>query len=54
MEKYQIIVKQKAESDLLKIEKSGDKSMIKKDRIIYQVLEEPDRNVVIISAMGHY
>jgi hypothetical protein len=30
MAKYQIIVKPKAESDFLKIEKSGDKSSIKK------------------------
>jgi toxin YoeB len=26
----------------------------KKDRIIYQVIEEPDKTVVIISALGHY
>jgi toxin YoeB len=91
MGKYQIIIKPKAESDLLKIEKSGDKSIIKKleiiiaelgdhpffgtgkpeplkhnlkgywsrrinkkDRLIYQVIEEPDKMVVIVSALGHY
>jgi toxin YoeB len=91
MEKYQIIVKPKAESDFLKIERSGDKSSIKKletiileleshpytgvgqpeqlkhhltgywsrrinkkDRLIYQVIEEPEQWVVIISALGHY
>ena len=91
MAKYQIIVKPKAESDFLKIEKSGDKSSIKKletiileleshpfhgigqpealkhhlsgywsrrinkkDRLIYQVIEEPDKYVVIISALSHY
>ncbi len=91
MAKYQIIVKPKAESDFLKIEKSGDKSSIKKletiilelethpysgighpealkhhlsgywsrrinkkDRLIYQVIEEPEKWVVIISALGHY
>lgn len=26
----------------------------KKDRLIYQVFEEPDNLVVIISALGHY
>ena len=26
----------------------------KKDRLIYQVIEEPDKYVVIISALGHY
>jgi toxin YoeB len=26
----------------------------KKDRLIYQVIEEPDKFVVIISALGHY
>ena len=25
-----------------------------KDRIIYQVLEDPDKLVVIVSALGHY
>jgi toxin YoeB len=26
----------------------------KKDRLVYQVIEEPDRLVVIVSALGHY
>lgn len=26
----------------------------KKDRLIYQIIEEPDNLVVIISALGHY
>jgi toxin YoeB len=26
----------------------------KKDRLIYQIIEEPDKLVVIISALGHY
>lgn len=26
----------------------------KKDRLVYQVIEEPDKYVVIISALGHY
>jgi len=26
----------------------------KKDRLIYKVIEEPDKLVVIISALGHY
>ena len=26
----------------------------KKDRLIYQIVEEPDNLVVIISALGHY
>ena len=26
----------------------------KKDRLIYQVIEEPDKLVVIVSALGHY
>jgi len=26
----------------------------KKDRLIYEVIEEPERLVVIISALGHY
>jgi toxin YoeB len=26
----------------------------KKDRIVYQVIEEPNRLVVIVSALGHY
>lgn len=91
MGKYQIIIKPKAERDLLLIGKSGDKATIKKtekiiaelathpytgtgnpeplkhqlsgfwsrrinkkDRMIYQVFEEPDKYVVIISVLGHY
>ena len=42
MEKYQIIVKPKAESDLLKIEKSGDKSTIKKvETIVLELANHP-------------
>jgi toxin YoeB len=26
----------------------------KKDRLIYQIIEEPDRLVVVVSALGHY
>jgi len=26
----------------------------KKDRIIYEIIQEPDKMVVIISALGHY
>ncbi len=26
----------------------------KKDRLIYEIIEEPERLVVIISALGHY
>ena len=26
----------------------------KKDRLIYQIIEEPDNLVVVISALGHY
>jgi toxin YoeB len=26
----------------------------KKDRLIYQIIEEPDNLVVILSALGHY
>jgi toxin YoeB len=91
MEKFRIIVKPKAEKDLLKIIKSGDVSSIrklenilndlsnhpkegvgnpeplkyqlsgywsrrinKKDRLIYEIIEEPERLVVVISALGHY
>ena len=25
-----------------------------KDRLIYEIIEEPDRKVVVISALGHY
>ena len=26
----------------------------KKDRLIYEIIEEPDKMVVVISALGHY
>ena len=26
----------------------------KKDRLIYEIIEEPDRLVVVVSALGHY
>jgi toxin YoeB len=26
----------------------------KKDRLIYEIIEEPDRMVVVVSALGHY
>ena len=26
----------------------------KKDRLIYEIIEEPDKKVVVISALGHY
>jgi len=26
----------------------------KKDRLIYEIIEEPDKHVVVISALGHY
>ena len=26
----------------------------KKDRLIYQIIEEPDKLVVVVSALGHY
>ena len=26
----------------------------KKDRLIYEIIEEPEKSVVIISALGHY
>lgn len=26
----------------------------KKDRLIYEIIEEPDKMVIIISALGHY
>ena len=26
----------------------------RKDRLIYEIIEEPDRLVVIVSALGHY
>jgi toxin YoeB len=42
MAKYQIIIKPKAESDLLKIEKPGDKSTIEKlETIILELADHP-------------
>lgn len=40
----------------LKHELSGfwSRRINKKDRIIYEIIEEPDRMVVVISALGHY
>lgn len=41
---------------LLKHELSGfwSRRLNKKDRLIYQIIEEPDRLVVVVSALGHY
>ena len=89
--KYSIIIQKLADTHLKKIEKSDDKTSLrkiqqifeelelhpttgignpellrhnlsgfwsrrinKKDRLIYQIIEEPDHLVVIISALGHY
>ena len=40
----------------LKYQLSGfwSRRLNKKDRLIYQIFEEPDNLVVIISALGHY
>jgi len=91
MGKFEIILKPKAQKDFSRIEKSGQKSLIKKlekmvlelsehpktgsgkpeklkfelsglwsrrlnkkDRLIYEIIEEPDKHVVVISALGHY
>ena len=91
MGKYFVDITEKAEYDILKIRKSGNKADInklnkimaelalypttatgnpeqlkhnlsgfwsrrlnKKDRIIYQIIEEPDNLVVVVSALGHY
>jgi toxin YoeB len=42
--------------ELLKHNLSGfwSRRINKKDRLIYQIIEEPDHLVVIISALGHY
>ena len=42
--------------ELLKYELSGywSRRINKKDRIIYEIIEEHDKLVVIISALGHY
>ena len=89
--RYSIIINKLADSHLKRIEKSGDKTSLrkvkqifeelelhpttgtgspellkhnltgfwsrrinKKDRLIYQIIEEPNHLVVIISALGHY
>lgn len=40
----------------LKYQLSGfwSRRINKKDRLIYQIIEEPDKLVVVISALGHY
>jgi len=40
----------------LKYDLSGfwSRRLNKKDRLIYQIIEDPDNMVVIISALGHY
>jgi len=91
MGKYFVDITEKAEYDILKIRKSGNKGDInklnkiiaelalyptigtgnpeqlkhhlsgfwsrrinKKDRLIYQIIEEPENLVVVVSALGHY
>ena len=91
MGKFEIVLKPKAQKDFSRIEKSGQKSVIKKlekmvlelsehpktgtgkpeklkfelsglwsrrlnkkDRLIYEIIEKPDKKVVVISALGHY
>jgi toxin YoeB len=88
---YYVEITEKAEKDILKIEKSGDKATIKKlekiiielsnhpkigvgspeqlkhnlsgmwsrrlnkkDRLVYEIFEDPDNLVVVISALDHY
>jgi toxin YoeB len=40
----------------LKYDLSGkwSRRINKKDRIIYEIIEEPERLVVVVSALGHY
>jgi toxin YoeB len=40
----------------LKYELSGfwSRRLNKKDRLIYEIIEEPDKLVVVVSALGHY
>jgi len=40
----------------LKYELSGfwSRRLNKKDRLIYEIIEEPDNLVVVVSALGHY
>jgi len=89
--KYTVVIQKLADEHFQKIKKSGDKSSLrklkvildeleinpyqgtgnpeqlkhqlsgfwsrrinKKDRLIYEIIEEPDKKVVIISALGHY
>lgn len=42
--------------ELLKYNLAGfwSRRINRKDRIIYEIIEEPERMVVIISALGHY
>ena len=42
--------------ELLKYNLAGfwSRRINRKDRIIYEIIEEPERLVVIISALGHY
>lgn len=40
----------------LKFELAGlwSRRLNKKDRLIYEIFEEPDQKVVVVSALGHY
>ena len=42
--------------ELLKHELSGywSRRLNSKDRLIYEIIEEPHRKVVVVSALGHY
>jgi len=42
--------------EALKYDLSGfwSRRLNKKDRLIYEIIEEPDKLVVVISALGHY
>ena len=42
--------------ELLKYNLAGywSRRINRKDRLIYEIIEEPDRLVVIVSALGHY
>jgi toxin YoeB len=42
--------------ELLKYNLSGfwSRRINKKDRLIYEIIEEPEQMVVVISALGHY
>ena len=91
MGEYFVDITEKAENDILKIYKSGNKGDInklnkilvdlsvhpkigtgnpeqlkhnlpgywsrrinKKDRLIYEIIDEPENLVVVVSALGHY